>query len=37
VLPFSQNGATSVSWSVTGITNATSLSYRVDVAVRQAS
>jgi hypothetical protein len=34
-LPFSQNGTAAVSWSVTGITNATGLSYRVDVAVRQ--
>jgi hypothetical protein len=37
VLPFSQNGATAVSWSVTGITNATSLSYRCDVAIHQTS
>jgi hypothetical protein len=37
VLPFAQNGAAGVSWTVTGITVATGLSYRVDVAVRQAS
>jgi hypothetical protein len=36
-LPFSQNGATAVSFSVTGITGATGLSYQCDVAVRQAS
>jgi len=37
VLPISQNGATQVSFSVTGITNATGLSYQCDVRVRQAS
>lgn len=36
-LPFSQNGTAAVSWSVTGITNATSLTYKCDVACRQAS
>jgi len=36
-LPFSQNGATAVLFSVTGITNATGLTYELDVAVRQAS
>lgn len=36
-LPFSQNGATTPSFSVTGITNATALSYKCDVAMRQAS
>lgn len=35
VLPFSQNGATAIQWSVTGITVATGLSYAVDVAVHQ--
>lgn len=36
-LPFSQNGAGNVSFSVTGVTTATGLSYECDVAVRQAS
>lgn len=36
-LPFSQNGATVINFTVTGITNATSLTYQCDVAVRQAS
>lgn len=36
-LPFSQNGATAVSFSVTGVTNAAGLSIEVDLAVRQAS
>ncbi len=37
VLPFSQNGATAINWTVTGITVATGLSYRVDVQVGQVS
>lgn len=37
VLPISQDGSAAVSWSVTGITNATGLSYQVAVACRQAS
>lgn len=38
VLPFSQNGAASgFSWSVTGITNASSLTYQCDVSIRQAT
>jgi len=36
-LPFSQDGSGTVSWSVTGITNATGLSYKCDVAFKQAS
>lgn len=36
-LQISQNGATPVSFSVTGITNATSLTYECDVAGRQVS
>jgi len=36
-LQYSQNGSASVSWSVTGITNATGLSYKCDLAFRQAS
>jgi hypothetical protein len=35
--PFSQNGATPVAYSVTGITTPGALSYKVGVAVRQAS
>jgi hypothetical protein len=36
-LQFSQDGSATVSWSVTGITNATNLSYKCDVAFKQAS
>lgn len=36
-LQYSHTGATSPSFSVTGITNATGLSYKCDVAIRQAS
>lgn len=35
-LPFTQNGGSVVSYNVTGITVATGLSYRIDVAIRQA-
>lgn len=36
-LQFTHNGSGAVSYSVTGITNATALSYQCDVAIRQAS